>query len=71
MTVVTPFPRIGWTAEGNVTGDPRIPVNCGWCWGAGAVLERLDGGCYWEHVPVRCPNCLGAGTVRIERRRAA
>ena len=66
--LVSPYPQIGWTGTTNPTGDPRVPVTCGWCWGAGAVLERMELGATWEHLPLVCPNCGGAGVVRIERR---
>lgn len=69
MSVMT-LPRHGWTAATNHTGDLREPVTCGWCWGAGAYLERMELGAFYEHLPVRCANCGGKGTVLIERRSA-
>lgn len=69
MTAVAPYPTIGWRGEQTATGDPRVPVTCPWCWGARAVLERMEAGRPWEHMPIVCPNCKGRGEVLPERRR--
>ncbi|HTI33182.1 MAG TPA: hypothetical protein VL422_05850 [Miltoncostaea sp.] len=37
------------------------PDLCGWCFGAGSLLEAMD--CDQQHVylPVVCANCAGTG----------
>lgn len=69
MSVLSPYPAIGWSPDNTASGDPRRPVRCSWCLGRGAYLERLDLFRSGTHVRVRCANCSGKGTVLIERRR--
>lgn len=63
MTVMSPRPPIGWRPDHTATSDPRVQVECGWCWGSRVVLEKLELGAYYEHIPVVCPGCDGAGRV--------
>ena len=37
------------------------PDLCGWCFGAGSVLEPMDCGREHVYLPVVCANCSGAG----------
>lgn len=69
IAVAEPLAQIGWTGQGNVTGDPRVPVKCEWCLGRKVLIETLEGGRPWELVLVVCRGCGGAGEYRIERRR--
>ena len=41
--------------------DVSAPDLCGWCFGAGSLLEAMD--CDRQHVylPVICANCAGTG----------
>lgn len=70
IAVAEPLAQIGWTGEGNVTGDPRVPVKCEWCLGARRLLEVDRRGAFGATpVLVVCSRCGGRGEYRIERRR--